>query len=139
MPHPLVPVPTPETRPFWDAASRDRLHIPRCVTCDRAFFPPSPVCPHCTSRDVEWFDASGKATLYSFVIHQRPHPLWETDGPRSVALVRLAEGPMLVSSIVDCPQTPEALVFDMDLRATFRPFGGQPVLCFTPARNEVGA
>lgn len=133
MPHPLIPVPTPETQPFWDGADDDRLHITRCTRCGRTFFPPGPVCPHCTSRDIEWFDACGEATLYSFVIHQRPHRLWDTDGPRSVALVRLAEGPMLVSSVVDCPQTPDALVLDMPLTATFRPFGSQPVLCFRPA------
>ncbi len=135
MPHPLIPVPTPETQPYWDAVAFGRLHIQRCGACAQAYFPPAPVCPHCTSRDIEWFDASGRASLYSFVIHQRPHRLWETEGPRSVALVRLDEGPMLVSSVVDCPQTPEALRFDMPLIATFRPFGGQPVLCFVPAHE----
>lgn len=132
MPHPLTPVPTPETQPFWDGLSNQHLRITRCGSCTEAFFPPSTICPHCSSTDVEWFEASGDATLYSFVIQSRPLPMWDTSGPRSVALVRLAEGPMLVSSVVNCPQTPEALQLDMSLRATFESFADTTVLCFEP-------
>jgi uncharacterized protein len=137
MAHPLVPVPTPETQPYWDGVAAHELRLPRCGSCGEAFFPPSPVCPSCTSRDVRWFTASGDATLYSYVIHQRPHRLWKADGPMSVALVSLAEGPMLVSTVVGCPQTPEALVLDMPLRAAFAPFDEATVLVFEPARAEV--
>ncbi len=86
--------------------------------------------------DVEFFDASGDATLYSYTIQQKPFALWGTDGPRSVALVRLAEGPLLTSSIVNCEQTPEALQLDMPLRATFTPFDEVTVLCFEPAEQQ---
>jgi uncharacterized protein len=131
--HPLVPIPTPETQPYWDALTEHRLDLPRCQQCDQVFFPPAAVCPHCASNRIGWVTASGDATLYSFVIHHRPLNLWRTEGPRSVALVRLAEGPMLVSSVVNCPQTPEDLVLDMALRATFEPFDNLTVLCFEPA------
>ncbi len=136
MAHPLVPVPTPETQPFWDGVSAGELRLPRCSDCGEAFFPPSPVCPHCTSRSVEWFVASGDATLYSYVISHRPPSGWNTDGPMSVALVSLAEGPTVVSTVVDCNQTPEALVVDMPLRATFRPFAETDVLCFAPGDSD---
>lgn len=129
----MVPVPTPETQPYWDGVAGGELRLPRCAACQQAFFPPSPVCPHCTSRDIGWFTASGDATLYSYVISQRPSPLWNVDGPMSVALVALAEGPMLVSTITGCDQTPEALVLDMPLRAAFAPFAETPVLVFEPA------
>lgn len=133
MAHPLVPVPTPETQPYWDALAESRLRITRCGSCGDAFFPPSIVCPMCSSTDVEWFDASGRGTLYSYVIQERPLKLWKTDGPRSVALVRLEEGPLLVSSVVNVEQTPEALPIDMALQATFEPFADVTVLCFEPA------
>ena len=106
---------------------------PVAVTAQRHIFPPYPVCPHCSSKNIEWVTASGDATLYSYVIHERPMRQWNTEGPRSVALVTLAEGPMLVSTVVDCDQTPEALQLDMPLRATFRPFDEIEVLCFEPA------
>ena len=41
--------------------------------------------------------------MYSYTIQQKPLDLWDTEGPRSVALVKLAEGPMLTSSIVNKP------------------------------------
>jgi uncharacterized protein len=138
--HPLVPVPTPETQPYWDGVAAGELRLPRCRACAKAFFPPSPVCPHCTAREVEWFTASGEATLYSYVISERPSKLWHQEGPMSVALVSLAEGPMLVSTVRGCEQTPEALQLDMPLRATFAPFDETPVLVFEPARgNQQGA
>lgn len=133
-----APFITPETRPFWDAVAQDRLLIPRCTDCGSFYFPPSPVCPKCTSRNVEWTDASGEATLYSFMIAQNPWPEWGVDGPMSIAHVALAEGPRLISTVVDCPQTPEALKIDMPLLATFRPFGDQKMLCFKP-RDTAGA
>ena len=133
MAHPLVPVPTPETQRYWDGVAAGELRLPRCEDCNKAYFPPSPVCPHCTSRAVAWFTASGDATLYSYVIHQRPSKLWKVEGPMSVALVSLAEGPMVLSTVVGCPQTPEALVLDMALRATFVPFDEVSVLAFQPS------
>ncbi len=132
MTDPLIPVPTPETQPFWDGVESGELRLPRCTDCGGAYFPPSPVCPACTSRRTEWITASGDATLYSYVINHRPPSGWDSDGPMSVALVRLAEGPMLVSTVVDCEQTRQALVLDMPLRATFRRFAGTAVLCFAP-------
>ena len=74
--------------------------------------------------------------MYSYTIQQKPLDLWDTEGPRSVALVKLAEGPMLTSSIVNCEQTPEILRLDMALRATFTSFADTTVLCFEPAEHQ---
>ena len=46
---------------------------------------------------------------------------------------RSAEGPMLVSTVRGCEQTPEALQLDMPLRATFAPFDEVELLVFEPA------
>ena len=136
MAHPLIPVPTPETQPFWDGCNEGILRINRCNTCNDAYFPPSPICPHCSSTDVEFFDASGEATLYSYTIQQKPPDLWGTRGPRSVALVKLVEGPMLTSSIINCEQTPETLRLDMPLQAAFTSFGETTVLCFETTEEQ---
>lgn len=61
--------------------------------------------------------ASGKAVLYSYVINQRPPPAF--DGPVAVAVVELAEGPRMMTNIVDVEQTEEALVLDMALEVVF--------------------
>ena len=88
-----VPVPTPETQPFWDGCAAGELRIQRCADCGRPYFYPRPVCPACGSRNVEWFTASGRATLYSYVINHRPAPGFEDDAPYAIAVVELDEGP----------------------------------------------
>ena len=138
----LDPVVTPENRPYWDGLENRQLRLRCCNACDRAYFPPGNVCPHCSSKDVDWRVASGRATLYSYVINEQADARWGIDGPMSVAMVVLEEGPSLLSTVVDCPQTPEALRIDMPLRAVYRPYGmeGQQrlVLCFEPAENTSG-
>ena len=101
-----VPVPTPETQPFWDGCAAGELRIQRCADCGRPYFYPRPVCPACGSRDVEWFTASGRATLYSYVINHRPAPGFEDDAPYAIAVVELDEGPRMMTSIVGLPATP---------------------------------
>ncbi len=112
-----LPQPTPETAHFWDGTRDGSLLLQRCADCADAYFPPRPFCPSCGSRSVEVFAASGKATLYSYVINQRPPAGF--DGPVAIAVVELEEGPRMMTNIVDCPQTEEALVLDMPLEVTF--------------------
>ncbi len=112
-----LPEPTPETQHFWDGTREGELRLQRCRACGDTYFPPRPFCPDCASRDVEVYAASGRGSLLSYVINHRPHPSF--DGPYAIALVKLDEGPTLMSNIVDCPQTPEALVLDMPLEVVF--------------------
>ncbi|MGK0474308.1 MAG: putative OB-fold protein [Candidatus Azotimanducaceae bacterium] len=112
-----VPIPTPETAHFWEGTKKGELLLQRCQPCDATYFPPRPFCPSCASREVEVFAASGKATLYSYVINHLPHPAF--DGPYAIAVVELKEGPRMMTNIVDVEQTPEALVLDMPLQVTF--------------------
>ena len=129
----LTPFALPETQPYWDAAALEQLSIQRCQDCGHYYFPPSPVCPRCTSRKVKWEVLSGRATLYSYMITAAPWPLWEMPAPMSVATVALEEGPRLLSTIVDCEQSPTTLKIDMRLVATWRKFGDGPkLLCFAP-------
>jgi len=76
--------------------------------------------------------ASGKATLYSYIINHRPRRDLG-DAPHSIAVVELAEGPRMMTNIVGCPQTPEALVLDMPLEVTFETFGEIALPFFKPA------
>lgn len=114
-----LPVPTPETQHYWDGAKAGELRLQRCTDCSKTYFPPRPFCPECASRAVEVFKASGKGTLYSYIINHRPAPGFEDDGLYAIAVVELEEGPRLMSNIVDCDQTPEALQLDMALEVTF--------------------
>lgn len=112
-----IPEPTPETQPFWDGTRAGELRLQRCDACQRAYFPPRPFCPHCASRKVSWFKASGRASLYSYVIHHRPVPGFTP--PYSIAVVQLEEGPRMMTNIIECPQTPEDLQLDMAVEVVF--------------------
>ena len=135
-----VPVATPETKHYWEGLRVGELRLCRCCVCERIYFPPSNVCPGCSGLQIGWIKASGRATLYSYVISERPLPEWGIQGPMSVAHVTLEEGPSLVSTVVNCDQTPQALRLDMPLQATFRCFGAGEsqsvtMLCFEPVQQ----
>ena len=112
-----LPRPTPETQHFWDGTKRGELCLQRCGECDHIYFPPRPFCPACSSRAVEVFKASGRGRLLSYVINYRPHPAWQ--GPYAIAIVELDEGPRMMSNIVGCDQTADALQLDMRLTVKF--------------------
>ena len=112
-----LPTPTPETQHFWDGCQAGELRLQRCDDCRDVYFPPRPFCPKCSSRSISVFPASGRATLHSYVINYRPHPAWSE--PYAIAAVRLEEGVVMMSNIIDCPQTPEALLLDMPLQVMF--------------------
>jgi len=112
-----LPTITPETRHFWEGTRAGELRLQRCAGCGDAYFPPRPFCPSCGSADVDVFQASGRATLYSYVIHHRPAPGFEP--PYSIAVVQLEEGPRMMTNIVQVAQTPEALRLDMPLEVLF--------------------
>jgi uncharacterized OB-fold protein len=128
-----VPVPTPETQPFWDGCAAGELRLQRCLDCGKPYFYPRPACPACGSPNVEWFTASGDATLYSYVISHRPARGFEDDVPYAIAVVELAEGPRMMTSLAGVPATPEDLVLDMPLRVAFEPRGDMTLPVFTPA------
>ena len=107
----MAPQPTPETQPFWDGLKEGKLMLQRGKSSGKAYFPPRPFFPGDPSQEVEWFEASGRGTLHTYVISHRPPPGFEA--PFSIAVVELEEGPRIQTNIVDCPQTPEALRLDM--------------------------
>ena len=133
MPRPL-PEPTPETRHYWEGAREGELRLQRCDACAHVYFPPRPFCPDCGGREVSVFRASGRARLYSYVINHMKAPGFEP--PYAIAVVELDEGPRMMSNILDCPQTPEALVLDMPPRGHLREADGRDRPAAIPARQS---
>lgn len=112
------PRPTPETRHFWEGCRESKLLLQRCSKTGRAYFPPRPFSPFTGSREIEVFEAAGTGFLYSYVIHHREVPGFVP--PYAIAVVELTEGPRMMTNIVGCPQTPEALILDMPVEVVFR-------------------
>ncbi len=103
-----LPTPTPETEHYWKGAREGKLLLQKCESCTKAYFPPRPFCPACGSRDVAVVQSSGRASLYSYAIHHRSVPGFKA--PYAIAVVTLEEGPRMMTNILDCSQTPEALL-----------------------------
>jgi hypothetical protein len=54
-------------------------------------------------------------------------------------VVKLSEGPTMMTNIVDCPQTPEALQLDMPVKVTFSKQSDDITLpFFQPQSSQVG-
>lgn len=125
-PLPAAPEIWPEAEPYWNAAGEGKLAVMRCLSCEQHYVHPRPFCPHCGSDKTEWRDAAGTGTIYTFTVTARA-PVFQVP-----AMVRLAEGPIMMTAIVDCD--PESLAIGQDVAVAFQPTdGGAPLPVFKPA------
>ena len=115
-----------DTEPFWRAAKERRLVAPQCADCQTFRLPPTPFCPNCQSKTVNWVELSGAATVYTFaVVHGVP-------GLPDLVLVPAvldlpdAPGARLVSNVVDV--APADVFIGMSLRVDFSPIAGDWLL-----------
>lgn len=131
-----LPTPDPETEPFWSGANEHELRIKRCNACGAFHFYPRPFCPSCWSHDVEWYVASGRATLYTWsVVHVNELPPFRDRLPYVAALVDLEEGPRMMTNVVECEF--DALEAGMPLEVVFEVVSEDPLVTlprFRPAR-----
>jgi uncharacterized OB-fold protein len=89
------------SRPFWDAARAHRLVLQRCAPCGTFQFPPRRTCRCCGGVEIEWVEAIGTATLYSWTICHPPLlPWFAARAPWPVAAVELPEGVRMVTNLV---------------------------------------
>ncbi|QBD77001.1 hypothetical protein EPA93_13705 [Ktedonosporobacter rubrisoli] len=113
-----VPIPDEASQPFFAGARAHRLMIQQCKACSAVMWPVKSRCDNCLRPAVNWVQASGKGTLYSFVLmHQIYHPGFATEVPYIIAQVDLLEGLRIITNIVDCPSAD--LQIGMPLEVTF--------------------
>jgi hypothetical protein len=126
-----VPVPTPETAHYWEGAAHGELRLQRCRACATTYFPPQPFCSSCSSEDVEVVRASGRGSLYSYVItHRAAHGF---EAPYVIAVVQLEEGPRLLSNVVGVAPDHEALPLDLPLEVLYETVGDVALPVFQPS------
>lgn len=100
-----LPVPTPDTRAFWNGLGEGRVMLRHCRDCDTVFHYPRIVCPGCLSSNLDWRPARGTGTLYTYTVSRRPtHPLFADEVPQYLAVVELDEGPRLTTTLVNVPE-----------------------------------
>jgi len=113
-----LPKITWETREFWEGCKRHELLIQRCKDCGTYRHYPRPICPNCSSWNVEWAKISGKGKVYTYIVAHRPfHPGFVDDAPYAVVVVELEDGVRLVSNIID--RKPEDIYIGMPVEVVF--------------------
>ena len=59
-------------------------------------------CPKCLFSHLGWIRVSGRAKVYSYsIVNRPPSKEFSEDVPYILALVELAEGPKMITNIVD--------------------------------------
>jgi len=123
-----APHPNPETTRYWAAANERKLLLKRCEACGQPHFYPRALCPFCFSDRTAWQESSGRGTIYSFSVMRRAAV------PYVLSYVTLAEGPTIMTNIVDCD--PDAVRIGQPVRVVFKTSdSGQLVPMFTLDRT----
>ena len=89
-------------RGYYEDLEQKKLNGKKCRKCDKITFPPTAMCEHCGSRDVEAFKLSGEGELL-YVSHSMappPNPRFNKLAPYAYGHVRLEEG-VYVQAIIN--------------------------------------
>lgn len=72
-----------------------------CEHCDSKIFPPRDVCPDCDREAKTYHQFSGAGEVFSFsTVYDAPEG-FEGNAPYTVALIKLAEGPLVTAQLTD--------------------------------------
>ncbi|HKZ44051.1 MAG TPA: Zn-ribbon domain-containing OB-fold protein [Anaerolineales bacterium] len=77
-----------------------------CPHCESRIFPPRDICPDCGGEAKTAYAFSGRGEVYSHTtIYQAPAG-YDESTPYTIALVKLAEGPMITAQLTDLDDQP---------------------------------
>lgn len=93
-----------DTAFFWAGTAAGELRIQHCPACDRLRHPPGPMCPACGAEEQDYVLASGRGSVFSFVVHHAPKVPGKTL-PFVIALVELDEGVRMLGELLDVDPT----------------------------------
>jgi uncharacterized OB-fold protein len=118
--HPDYPLPDlddPVMQPFWEGADAGQLMQQRDRGTGEVHWPPKPL--YWKGGDLEWFPASGRGEVYTYVVAYEPFlPAFQHLLPLILVIVQLDEGPRLVGYMVNCK--PEEMAFGLRVRVVFQ-------------------
>ena len=127
-----LPVPTPTSRPFWDGLNAGKIVIQRCTECSTWVFYPRSRCSNCLSANLAWQEVSGAGVLYTFTLARQPTaPHFAEEVPQKLAIVELAEGVRMTSTLVNVDAAD--IRVGMKLKPVFDKQAGVTLLRFQPA------
>ncbi len=133
-----VTKPLPETQPwserFWERTKQGKLLVQVCKDCNARIFYPRKACPKCWSRNLDWIEASGKATIFTFsTAYSMVEPKFMDELPYTIAYVDLDEGVRMMTRIVECE--PQQISFGMKVEVVFHERGDFMLPYFRPVKK----
>jgi hypothetical protein len=87
-----------DTQYFWEGTAIGELRIQKCNACGELRHPPGPMCPTCHAHDRSYVVASGKGTVFSFLVHHAPY-LPGKELPATLALIEIEEGLRMIGEV----------------------------------------
>jgi uncharacterized OB-fold protein len=126
------------TRPYWDGARAGHLLLQRCRSCATFIHYPRAWCPRCWGTDLEWVESRGRGRVVTFtVVHQAPFESYAAEVPYVLAVVRLEEGPQMMTNVVGI--SPAQVRIDLAVEVVFEEReGGFRVPLFRPIATNDG-
>jgi uncharacterized OB-fold protein len=99
-------LPLPEitdlNRSYWDGLAAGQLRYQHCRHCGNNWLPAREHCPQCLSAEPEWHASSGKGSVVSWIVYHHAYaPHLAERLPYDVTIVQLAEGPRILTNIVN--------------------------------------
>jgi uncharacterized OB-fold protein len=90
------------SQPVWDALRDERVQLQRCDDCGRWVYYPRSRCPACLSDRLTWTRVDGLGTVYTYTVAEQPTaPPFADEVPQLLAIVELAEGVRMSTTLVD--------------------------------------
>ncbi|MEH2510410.1 putative OB-fold protein [Nitrobacteraceae bacterium AZCC 1564] len=105
-----------DTKEFWDGAKRGKLMLQFCTETKRFQHFPRPVSLFTGRKTVEWREASGCGTVYSWTVTRSPWPGHEQRVPYICAYVELDEGVRFLCNLVDCDENEIEIGMPVEVR-----------------------
>lgn len=126
----------PVTAPWWDATREKRLLLQHCTDCDHFQHYPRTLCLSCRGSNLEFVEVSGAGVVHSFtVVHRSADPAH--DAPYVVALIKLEQGPVCLSNVVEIEV--ERVACGMPVELTWVPLDdGRHLPVFKPGGQSNG-
>lgn len=105
---------------FWrNLKNRYNLIGTKCLNCEEVYFPPRHFCPKCRRLSkLERFKLEGRGEIVTYTVVHASMQGFEGQVPYVLAIVKLSDGPMLTTQIVDCEI--EDVGIGMKVKSVFR-------------------
>jgi len=95
---PIRPMVNRDTEFFWQGTASGELRIQKCDACGLLRHPPGPMCPSCHETKRSYVVASGRGTVFSYVVHHAPQ-IPGKELPLTLGLIELEEGVRMVGEL----------------------------------------